>query len=115
MPLRPRRGYSAGGFGQAMRGLFQQAGIRTPDGRRPRLHDTRHAFAVNALWRWYRNGEDVQAKLPLLATYMGHVSIISTAYYLPFVEQLATAASARFAARCAALVTPLTEPAGGTP
>ncbi len=45
-------GYSAGGFGQTMRGLFQQAAIRTPDGRRPRLHDTRHAFAVNALWRW---------------------------------------------------------------
>jgi hypothetical protein len=31
----------------------------------------------------------VNAKLPLLATYMGHVSIVSTEYYLQFVEPLA--------------------------
>jgi integrase len=68
----------------------------------------RHAFAVNALWRWYRNGEDVQAKLPLLATYMGHVSIVSTAYYLPFVEPLTTTASARFQAGCGELITSTT-------
>jgi integrase/recombinase XerD len=46
---------------------------------------------------WYRAGADVNAKLPLLATYMGHVSIVSTEYYLQFVEPLATLASERFA------------------
>jgi len=40
----------------------------------------------------------------LLSTYMGHVSIVSTAYYLPFVEQLAAPASERFAQRCGAIV-----------
>ena len=55
----------------------------TAAGRLPRVHDFRHTFAVHALLRWYREGEDVQAKLPLLSTYMGHVSIVSTAYYLP--------------------------------
>src|SRR5207248_3334546 len=55
-------------------------------GRVPRVHDFRHAFAITALMRWYRAGVDVQARLPLLATYMGHVSIVSTAYYLQFVE-----------------------------
>jgi integrase/recombinase XerD len=47
----------------------------------------------------------VNAKLPLLATYMGHVSIVSTEYYLQFVEPLATLASERFARQCGALVT----------
>jgi integrase/recombinase XerD len=65
---------------------------------------------VQALLRWYHNGDDVQAKLPFLATYMGHVSIASTAYYLPFVEALAGMASARFAAQYAALVVPLSQP-----
>ena len=51
-------------------------------------------------------GADVQTKLPLLATYMGHVSIVSTAYYLPFVEPLRALASARFAQHCGALVSP---------
>jgi integrase/recombinase XerD len=39
---------------------------------RPRPHDFRHAFAVRTLLEWYRDGVDVQARLPLLSTYMGH-------------------------------------------
>ena len=48
------------------------------------MHDLRHSFAVEALMRWYESGADVQANLPKLAMYMGHVSIVSTAYYLRF-------------------------------
>ena len=98
-------GYSRGGLSRAMRALFRRAGIRTATGHLPRTHDFRHGFAVNALLRWYRAGLDVQAKLPFLAAYMGHVSIVSTAYYLQFVEPLATAASAQFANHCGDLVT----------
>ena len=98
-------GYSGGGLGCAVRALFRRAGIRTEIGHLPRTHDFRHGFAVNALLRWYRAGLDVQAKLPFLAAYMGHVSIASTAYYLQFVEPLAAAASARFADHCGDLVT----------
>jgi len=105
------RSYSGGGIGIAMRTLFRKAGIRTSTGRLPRTHDFRHAFALAALLRWYRAGVDVQTKLPSLATYMGHVSIVSTAYYLQFVEPLAAAANARFAKHCGALITP--EPASG--
>ena len=101
----PTGGYSGGGFGGAMSALFRRAGIRTATGHLPRTHDFRHAFAVKALLRWYRAGLDVQAKLPFLAAYMGHVSIVSTAYYLQFVEPLAAAASARFADHCGDLVT----------
>ena len=70
--------------------------MRDGDGRRPRIHDLRHSFAVQALVRWYRAGADVQANLPRLAMYMGHVSIASTAYYLRFVPALAGLASERF-------------------
>jgi integrase len=75
-------GYTGSGIWQGIRVLLRIADIRTSDGRLPRVHDMRHAFAANALLRWYRKGVDVQAKLPLLATYMGHVSIASTEYYL---------------------------------
>ena len=101
----PTGGYSGGSFGGAMRALFRRAGVRTATGHLPRTHDFRHAFAVNALLRWYRAGFDVQAKLPFLAAYMGHVSIVSTAYYLQFVEPLAAAACARFADHCGDLIT----------
>ncbi len=97
--------YSGGGLGQGIRRLLRAAQIRTAAGRLPRVHDFRHGFAVNALLRWYHAGADVQAKLPFLAVFMGHVSIISTQYYLQFVEPLAAAASERFDRHCGALVT----------
>ena len=101
------RGYTGGGFGCAMRALFRHTGIRASTGHVPRTHDFRHGFAVTALLSWYRAGVDVQTKLPFLAAYMGHVSIVSTAYYLHFVEPLAAAANARFADHCGAVVTTL--------
>jgi integrase len=97
--------YTGAGLAQGLRFLFDLAHIRSQTGQRPRVHDLRHAFAVNALLRWYRDGVDVQARLPALATYMGHISIVSTQRYLPFVEELAGHASERFARLCAGLVT----------
>lgn len=100
------RPYTGVGFSATVRCLFRTADIRTAAGRAPRIHDLRHNFAARALLRWYRVGADVQAKLPLLATYMGHVSIASTQYYLHFVDDLAASASDRFARRCGALISP---------
>jgi len=94
------KAYSGAGIGVAMHRLFRMAEIRTSTGRVPRTHDLRHTYAVHALLRWYRAGVDVQARLPALAIAMGHVSIASTAYYLPFLEPLAAAASTRFARHC---------------
>jgi len=109
------RPYTGCGFGATIRVLLRTTGIRTAAGRFPRVHDFRHTFAVHALLRWYRAGHDVQAKLPLLATYMGHVSIVSTAYYLRFIDELAGCASERFAQRCGALISrsPLPTCCGG--
>jgi integrase/recombinase XerD len=87
--------------------------IFTMQGKPPRLHDIRHSFAVNALLRWYRNGEDVQAKLPLLSTYLGHASVISTHHYLTSIEELRSEASKRFYQHCGSVITPNPSGDGG--
>lgn len=94
------RAYSGGGCGQGLRRLFRRAGVLTAEGRLPRVHDLRHTYAVHALLSWYRQGADVQAKLPVLSTAMGHVSIASTAYYLAYLEPVVQAASERFGKHC---------------
>ena len=100
------RAFSASALQNGIRDLCRCAGVRKADGRLPRVHDARHSFAARALLRWYRLGVDVQAKLPMLSTYMGHVSIASTEYYLPFIPELAAEASNRFRSRYGALVRP---------
>jgi hypothetical protein len=67
---------------------------------------------VNALLRWYREGAEVEAKLPLLATYLGHGSALSTHYYLHWIEPLRTAVSERFARHYGKLVVPLCREGG---
>jgi len=62
----------------------------------PRLHDLRHTFAVHRLLRWYEQGENVQSKLMLLSTFMGHVEIYSTQVYLTIIESLLHEANQRF-------------------
>jgi integrase len=51
-------------------------------GKPVRLHDLRHRFAVRRLAIWHRQRADVQAMLPLLATYLGHGRYSDTAYYV---------------------------------
>ncbi|KKR03174.1 MAG: Integrase/recombinase [Candidatus Uhrbacteria bacterium GW2011_GWF2_39_13] len=62
----------------------------------PRLHDLRHTFAVHRLLQWYKDGVDVQNKLPLLSTFMGHVDIYSTQVYLSITEDILKEANKRF-------------------
>ncbi|SOE63432.1 Site-specific recombinase XerD [Burkholderia sp. D7] len=57
-------------------------------GKGPRVHDLRHAFAVHALLRWCREGANLDAKLPVLATYMGHQSLAGTQRYLHLIVEL---------------------------
>jgi len=106
------RPYTGAGLAQGIRQLLRTTGIRTREGRLPRVHDFRHGFAVNALLRWYRTDADVHAKLPLLAAYMGHVSIASTYHYLQLIEPLAASASARFDRHCSTVVTARPAPGG---
>ena len=90
------RGYTGPGIARTLTELFDIVNIRDQSGRRPRVQDFRHSFAVAALLRWYENGADVQVNLPKLALYMGHVSIVSTAYYLRWMPAVIAHASERF-------------------
>lgn len=97
-------GYTGTGLSDGLHKLMEAAGVHGWDGRRPRIHDLRHSFAIQCLLGWYRQGADVQSQLPKLAMYMGHVSIASTAYYLRWIPELAQAASDRFEASFGDLV-----------
>lgn len=79
--------------------LVDAAGIVARSGqRRPRLHDIRHSVAVWTLMDWYRDGGDVQARLPLLSTWLGHVDPKSTYWYLQAVPELLVLAVGRLEA-----------------
>lgn len=80
--------------------LLLEAGIcATPGRQRPRIHDLRHAFAVNTLIDWYRAGTDVAANMPRLTTYLGHATPESTYWYLQAAPQLLALAAARLQQR----------------
>jgi integrase/recombinase XerD len=69
--------------------LSRQIGLRDPDSSSgPRLHDFRHRFAVETLLQWYRAGEDVERRLPVLSTYLGHVHVSDTYWYLTACPEL---------------------------
>ena len=69
--------------------LSRLIGIRSPTATHgPRLHDFRHRYASETLLRWYRNGEDVERRLPLLSAYLGHVHPSDTYWYLSLCPEL---------------------------
>ncbi len=74
---------------------LNKSGINKDDSG-PRLHDFRHTFAVHRLLQWYQTEEDINAKLPFLSTYMGHVDITSTQVYLEAASELLQAGGERF-------------------
>lgn len=77
------------------RQLIDNTGIGAGAVSPPRLHDLRHSFAVRTLLGWYRTGEDVQAKIPSLSTYLGHREPASTYWYLSAAPELLALAAAR--------------------
>ena len=62
----------------------------------PRLHDLRHYFAVRTLLGWYRSNADVEARLPELATYLGHVHVRDSYWYLTATPELLKLATLRW-------------------
>jgi integrase/recombinase XerD len=83
------RRMARGELNQTFTMLIRQVGL---DGRgaraRPRPHDLRHAFAVRTLLDWHEAGEDIDRRMPLLSTYLGHVDPASTYWYLEAVPEL---------------------------
>lgn len=80
---------------QTFRRLVDHTGVGAGAPSAPRPHDLRHTFAVRTLLGWYRAGEDVQAKIPSLSTYLGHREPSSTYWYLSAAPELLALAAAR--------------------
>lgn len=69
--------------------LSRQIGLRKAgDGSGPRLHDLRHRFAVTTLLYWYKTGVDVEQRLPVLSTFLGHAHVTDTYWYLSAIPEL---------------------------
>ncbi len=80
--------------------LSEQTGLRAPGASHgPRLHDFRHRFAVQTLLQWYQSGEDAERRLPVLSTFLGHVHIADTYWYLSTCPELMAQAVARLEQR----------------
>ena len=96
---------------QTFHHLLRQSAIRHNKQKGPRIHDLRHTFAVHRLLSWYQDGQDVNARLPSLSTYMGHVDIHSTQVYLQATPELIAQVNRRFYHHYLHRV----KPQGGTP
>jgi integrase len=76
--------------------LVQRAALKPRSPRcRPTLHSLRHSFAVHTLLDWYRDGLEVQPRLPLLSTYLGHVHPRDSYWYLEAAPELLDIAAGR--------------------
>ena len=63
---------------------------------RPRIHDLRHSFAVRRLVLWHEQGVDINQRMLALSTYLGHVKISNTYWYLTGVPELMGRVGQRF-------------------
>ena len=80
--------------------LSRQIGLRGPeDHNGPRLHDFRHRFAVRTLIQWYRSNEDIERRLPILSTFLGHGHVADTYWYLSLEPELMGLATRRLELR----------------
>jgi integrase/recombinase XerD len=80
--------------------LSRQTGLRGPCASHgPRLHDFRHRFAVQTLLHWYQAGQDAERRLPVLSTYLGHVHVADTYWYLSAWPELMAQAMVRLERR----------------
>lgn len=78
--------------------LTTDLGLRTATVR-PRIHDLRHSFAVRTLIDWHRAGVDIDSRMAVLSTYLGHVNPAGTYWYLSASPELMALAAARLAER----------------
>jgi integrase len=90
------KAYGTGYVWRMFRDIAVEAGLREPTGRGPRLHDLRATFAVTRLLEWYRDGDNVMNRLPLLSTYLGHACVSDTEVYLRITTALLEQANIRF-------------------
>jgi integrase/recombinase XerD len=64
--------------------------------RSPRVHDLRHRMVVRRIQAWHADNIDVDAKIAVLATYLGHVEVRDVYWYLSAVPELMGIVADRF-------------------
>lgn len=101
-----RKAYVSRKFGEHFTRMCVAAGVHRPKVTKgntvygsTNLHALRHSFAVHRLLKWYEEGADVNAKLPLLATYMGHACYHNTQKYLTVLPRFIDIAGKLFAGK----------------
>lgn len=62
------------------------------------MHDLRHAMVVRRIQSWHAHDVDVDAKIAVLATYLGHVEVRDVYWYLSAVPELMSIVTSRFEA-----------------
>jgi integrase/recombinase XerD len=73
---------------KVFRALLKSAGLKPSEGRWPRIHDLRHTFAVRALESSPAGRQRIGQHMLALATYLGHVNIDATYWYLETTPEL---------------------------
>ena len=84
--------------------LAADLGIVARGGHRSiRIHDLRHSFICRRLMLWQASGADIGNVIMALATYVGHINIGDTYWYLEAVPELMAIAGDRFEAHGAGI------------
>lgn len=76
------RAYTGQGIGYMFAKIYDAAGVSTPSGGHPRIHDMRHTFCTRSLDKMLASGMSVYEAVPILAAYVGHVNYVDTEKYI---------------------------------
>ncbi|RLA57547.1 MAG: integrase [Gammaproteobacteria bacterium] len=93
-----RRRLTVAKVGRTFAELRRKLGWEKTDKASPRAYDFRHTFAVNRLIRWYKEGANIDERISMLSTYLGHVNVTDTYWYLTATPELLAISGSRFEA-----------------
>jgi len=96
VPLRPSASKALDKYAKFFKLLRERLGWCTEDKRPPRIQDMRHTFACRRLLLWYEQGVDINHAIYSLSTYLGHVKVTDTYWYLTGIPELFAVAGSKF-------------------
>lgn len=64
--------------------------------KKPRIYDLRHTFVCHRLLAWYKEGKNINQMISYLSTYIGHVKVSDTYWYITGIPELLSIATKRF-------------------
>jgi integrase len=76
--------------------LRQQLGWEAKSRPFPTIHGLRHSFVVSRIVHWYREGVDLDRRIAALSTYLGHVKVTDTYWYVTATPELLSLSTERF-------------------